>query len=113
MKCLGDPGARPVRQRAARALGRLMALQPRVDPLVNDLLTSLEAATDAGVKEAHLRAVSGALAYAGKNVKPETVSRAAAVARVQLDDAGEDGHARTAAAALARLAVAPDETAPR
>ena len=111
VKCLGDPGARPVRQRAARALGRLMALQPRVDPLVNDLLTSLEAATDAGVKEAHLRAVSGALAYAGKNVKPETVSRAAAVARVQLDDAGEDGHARTAAAVtLARLAVwLPDE----
>jgi|AntAceMinimDraft_12_1070368.scaffolds.fasta_scaffold05872_1 HEAT repeat protein len=38
VKCLSDP-ARAVRQRAAAALGRLMTLQPRVDPLVGDLLT--------------------------------------------------------------------------
>ena len=103
VKCLADP-ARPVRQRAAAALGRLVTLQPRVDPLASDLLTTLDGATDKGVREAMLRAIAGVFAHAGKGVQPATVTRA----RVEISDAlastPDDGVRAAAALALAHVA---------
>ena len=104
VKCLADP-ARPVRQRAAAALGRLVTLQPRVDPLAADLLTTLDGATDKGVREAMLRAIAGVFAHAGKGVQPATVTRA----RVEISDAlastPDDGVRAAAALALAHVAA--------
>ena len=103
VKCLADP-ARPVRQRAAAALGRLVTLQPRVDPLASDLLTTLDGATDKGVREAMLRAIAGVFAHAGKGVQPATVTRA----RVEISDAlastPDDGVRAAAALALSHVA---------
>eukprot|EP00257_Ricinus_communis_P017959 XP_015576531.1 protein ILITYHIA [Ricinus communis] len=66
IKCLQD-NTRTVRTSAALALGKLSALSTRVDPLVSDLLSSLQA-SDAGVREAILMALKGVLKYAGKSV---------------------------------------------
>ncbi|KAF2306959.1 hypothetical protein GH714_022778 [Hevea brasiliensis] len=66
IKCLQD-NTRTVRTSAALALGKLSALSTRVDPLVSDLLSSLQA-SDAGVREAILMALKGVLKHAGKSV---------------------------------------------
>ncbi|KAL3575160.1 hypothetical protein D5086_023261, partial [Populus alba] len=57
IKCLQD-STRTVRASAAFALGKLSALSTRIDPLVSDLLSSLQA-SDAGVREAILTALKG------------------------------------------------------
>ncbi|XP_050384454.1 protein ILITYHIA [Argentina anserina] len=66
VKCLQD-NTRVVRSSAALALGKLSALSTRVDPLVGDLLSSLQA-SDSGVREASLSALEGVLKFAGKSV---------------------------------------------
>eukprot|EP01097_Dermamoeba_algensis_P001224 TRINITY_DN1461_c0_g6_i1.p1 TRINITY_DN1461_c0_g6~~TRINITY_DN1461_c0_g6_i1.p1 ORF type:complete len:664 (-),score=207.03 TRINITY_DN1461_c0_g6_i1:124-2115(-) len=55
IKALNDP-IKEVRLHAAGALGKLMALAPRIDPLLNELLTGLNN-TEKGVKEAVLQAL--------------------------------------------------------
>ncbi|THG08932.1 protein ILITYHIA [Camellia sinensis] len=66
IKCLQD-NTRTVRSSAALALGKLSALSTRVDPLVGDLITSLQV-SDGGVREAILTALKGVLKHAGKSV---------------------------------------------
>ncbi|KAG5549672.1 hypothetical protein RHGRI_014840 [Rhododendron griersonianum] len=66
IKCLQD-NTRTVRSSAALALGKLSALSTRVDPLVGDLLSSLQA-SDGGVRDAILAALRGVLKHAGKSV---------------------------------------------
>ncbi|CAJ1961186.1 unnamed protein product [Sphenostylis stenocarpa] len=66
VKCLQD-STRTVRSSAALALGKLSGLSTRVDPLVNDLLSSLQG-SDGGVREAILTALKGVLKHAGNNV---------------------------------------------
>ncbi|CAK9164333.1 unnamed protein product [Ilex paraguariensis] len=66
IKCLQD-NTRTVRSSAAFALGKLSALTARVDPLVGDLLSSLQA-SDGGVRETILAALKGVVKHAGKNL---------------------------------------------
>ncbi|XP_057471002.1 protein ILITYHIA [Actinidia eriantha] len=73
IKCLQD-NTRTVRSSAAVALGKLSALSTRVDPLVGDLLSSLQA-SDGGVREAILTALKGVLKYAGKSVSSTVRTR--------------------------------------
>ncbi|XP_062006271.1 protein ILITYHIA [Rosa rugosa] len=73
VKCLQD-NTRIVRSSAALALGKLSALSTRVDPLVGDLLSSLQA-LDSGVREASLSALEGVLKYAGKSVSSAVRTR--------------------------------------
>ncbi|MED6131161.1 eIF-2-alpha kinase activator GCN1 [Stylosanthes scabra] len=73
VKCLQD-STRTVRSSAALALGKLSGLSTRVDPLVGDLLSSLQG-SDSGVREAILSALKGVLKYAGKNVSSAVRNR--------------------------------------
>ncbi|KAK8589608.1 hypothetical protein V6N13_088443 [Hibiscus sabdariffa] len=73
IKCLQD-NTRTVRSSAALALGKLSALSGRVDPLVSDLLSSLQT-SDSGVREAILTALKGVVKHAGKSVSPATRTR--------------------------------------
>lgn len=66
VKCLQD-NTRTVRSSAALALGKLSALSTRVDPLVGDLLSNLQA-SDGGVRESILVALKGVVKHAGKSV---------------------------------------------
>lgn len=73
VKCLQD-NSRTVRTSAALALGKLSALSTRVDPLVGDLLSSLQA-SDGGVREAILNALEGVLKHAGNSVSSTVRTR--------------------------------------
>nr|XP_043618177.1 protein ILITYHIA [Erigeron canadensis] len=73
VKCLQD-STRTVRSSAASALGKLSALSTRVDPLVGDLLSNLQA-SDGGVREAILAALKGVVKYAGKSVSAPVKTR--------------------------------------
>ncbi|KAJ4721119.1 translational activator GCN1 [Melia azedarach] len=73
IKCLQD-NTRTVRSSAALALGKLSALSTRVDPLVGDLLSSLQA-SDGGIREAILTALKGVLKHAGKSVSSAVRTR--------------------------------------
>lgn len=73
VKCLQD-NTRTIRSGAAVALGMLSGLNTRVDPLVSDLLSSLQG-SDGGVREAILSALKGVLKHAGKNVSSAVRSR--------------------------------------
>jgi HEAT repeat protein len=109
VKCLSD-GNRAVRQKAAAALGRLMVLQPRVDPLLSDLLTALSTNPDRGVREATLRAIAGVFAHAEKNVGAANVATARSAVFESLLCAVDDGSRGAAALALAHAAAwLPDD----
>ncbi|KAI3785034.1 hypothetical protein L1987_44143 [Smallanthus sonchifolius] len=73
VKCLQD-STRTVRSSAASALGKLSALSTRVDPLVGDLLSNLQA-SDGGVREAVLAALKGVIKHAGKSVSAPVKTR--------------------------------------
>ncbi|CAM6126914.1 unnamed protein product [Calypogeia fissa] len=75
MKCLQD-NTRAVRARAASALGKLIRMSARVDPLVGDLLSGIQSA-EGGVREAMLEALKGVMKNAGKSISPPVLERAA------------------------------------
>ncbi|XP_019175085.1 PREDICTED: uncharacterized protein LOC109170421 isoform X1 [Ipomoea nil] len=56
-----------VRSCAAIALRKLSALTIRIDPLVGDLLSALQHASDVGIREASLIAFKGVIKHAGKS----------------------------------------------
>lgn len=86
IKCLQD-NASTVRSSSALALGKLSALSTRVDPLVNDLLSTLQA-SDGGIREAVLTALRGVVKHAGKSISTTVRSRACVLLKdlIQLDD---------------------------
>lgn len=65
VKSLSDPTNETLRLRAAKALGTLIEYQPRVDPLVFELVGGAKQATDEGVKTAMLKAILEVVAKAG------------------------------------------------
>ncbi|KAL8544545.1 hypothetical protein ACS0TY_004932 [Phlomoides rotata] len=96
VKCLQD-STRTVRSSAAVALGKLSALSTRIDPLVGDLLSGLQA-SDVAVREAILTALEGVIKNAGKGLSSAVITRLV----TQLKDLiyGEDDHIRSSAASI-------------
>ena len=68
VKNLSDPANSDVRNQAAVVLGSLIPMQPRVDPLVTELVGVANGAQDDGVKFAVLKALCEVLSRAGKLV---------------------------------------------
>ncbi|KAG8380391.1 hypothetical protein BUALT_Bualt06G0010500 [Buddleja alternifolia] len=73
IKCLQD-NTRTVRSGAAFALGKLSALSTRIDPLVGDLLSGLQA-SDVAIQEAMLTALQGVIKNAGKSLSSTVITR--------------------------------------
>lgn len=96
IKCLQD-STRTVRSSAALALGKLSALSTRVDPLVGDLLSSLQV-SDAGIREAILTALKGVLKHAGKSVSSAVKIRVYSVLKDLVYH--DDDHVRVSAASI-------------
>ena len=96
VKCLND-SARTVRMRAAGALGLLMQLQTRLDPLCTELLNGLLAGdTDAGVREALMVALRDVIRKAGAHITPPVLERI--ISSLQQDMAGLSDEALAARA---------------
>lgn len=66
-KSLADTGSDVLRSRAAKALGTLLTLKPRVDPLIAELVTGTKT-IDSGVRNAMLKALYEVVSKAGQNM---------------------------------------------
>jgi hypothetical protein len=97
VKCLQD-AARTVRMRAAAALGLLMQLQTRVDPLCTELLNSLQAADDAGVSEALTVALRDVITQGGANITPPVLERIITTLQQEVPGQDEDSQVSRASA---------------
>lgn len=64
VKSLSDPN-RQVRLKAAAALGHLIVIHTRADPLFNELYTSIKTVEDSSVRETSLQALRGIITPAG------------------------------------------------
>lgn len=85
-KSLADTSSDLLRTRAAKALGTLITMTPRVDPLIAELVTGSKT-PDAGVKNAMLKALYEVVSKAGSNMS-ET-SRNSILGLID-SDTGED-----------------------
>ncbi|KAM5453626.1 translational activator of GCN4 [Microsporum canis] len=83
---LADTSSETLRTRAAKGLGILITLTPRVDPLVAELITGSKT-TDSGVKNAMLRALHDVVDKAGSNMSE--ASRQAVLGLVDNDSADD------------------------
>ncbi|KAJ4944183.1 hypothetical protein JOQ06_012728, partial [Pogonophryne albipinna] len=70
LKALQD-SSRAVRLRAAEALGQLVSIHTKVDPLFTEQLAAIRNAEDAGVRETMLQALRFVIQGAGSKVDPE------------------------------------------
>lgn len=67
-KNLADQSSLAVRTRAATALGSLIKLQTRIDPLAKEIISGVSSAPNAGVRAAFLAALYEILLHAGHNL---------------------------------------------
>ena len=86
-KSLADTGSELLRTRAAKALGTLLTLKPRVDPLIAELVTGTKT-PDVGVRNAMLKALYEVVQRAGENMS-ET-SRNSILGLIDSDSADSD-----------------------
>jgi hypothetical protein len=87
-KSLADTSSELLRTRAAKALGTLITLTPRIDPLISELVTGAKT-PDAGVKDAMLKALYEVVSKAGGNMGG--ASKAAILSLVENDLDEDDG----------------------
>ncbi|KAI5364301.1 Putative armadillo-like helical, translational activator Gcn1, TOG domain-containing protein [Septoria linicola] len=107
-KSLADPGSEVLRSRAARALGTLITMTPRIDPLIAELVTGSKT-SDAGVKNAMLKALYEVVSKAG--AKMSEVSQNAILGLIDSDSGDDDDALNITYAKLlgALIAVIPAE----
>lgn len=75
VKSLVEPASLSVRNRAVAALGALMQHQPRVDPLVTELV-NLTASEEGDVRDSVVNGLAATIASGGKNVSETSMSSA-------------------------------------
>jgi hypothetical protein len=66
-KSLADPSSEVLRSRAAKALGTLIVMTPRIDPLITELVAGAKT-PDAGVRNAMLKALYEVVSKAGSKM---------------------------------------------
>lgn len=86
-KSLADTTSEVLRTRAAKALGTLITLTPRIDPLIAELVTGSKT-SDTGVRNAMLKALYEVVSKAGANMSE--VSRSAVLALIDTDPDDND-----------------------
>lgn len=86
-KALADPSSEVLRSRAAKALGTLIPLNPRIDPLIGELVTGSKT-PDPGVQNAMLRALFEVVSKAGSNMSE--ASRTSILGLIDSDIGNQD-----------------------
>jgi hypothetical protein len=86
-KSLADPSSELLRSRAAKALGTLISLTPRIDPLIAELVSGSKT-SDSGVRNAMLKALYEVINKAGANMSD--ASRSAVLALIDADPEDND-----------------------
>jgi len=94
IRSLSD-SSKAVRTSAANALGSLMTIATRIDPLLSELINTVAAASssssssDEGMQESSLSALKMALGHVGNSVSPEIISRLSPLLMKLLDSEEE------------------------
>jgi hypothetical protein len=86
-KSLADTSSEVLRSRAAKALGTLITLTPRIDPLIAELVTGSRT-SDPGVRNAMLKALYEVISKAGANMSE--ASRSAVLSLIDTDTEDND-----------------------
>jgi hypothetical protein len=86
-KSLADTSSEVLRTRAAKALGTLITLTPRIDPLIAELVTGSKT-SDVGVRNAMLKALYEVISKAGANMSD--ASRSAVLGLIDADPEDND-----------------------
>ncbi|KAK4931831.1 translational activator of GCN4 [Elasticomyces elasticus] len=109
-KSLADPSSEVLRSRAAKALGTLITMTPRIDPLIAELVTGAKT-TDTGVKNAMLKALYEVVSKAGANMSE--VSRNSILDLIDSDSGESDAALNITHAKLlgALIKVLPQDAA--
>lgn len=103
VKSLSD-STKQVRQRGAKALGMLMTLSTRVDPLITELSTQASTADSASARATILEALSNVLVTAGSKATGPVIEKAAQLGITMLGDS--DPEVSAAAASCVGTAIA-------
>ena len=109
-KSLADTSSEVLRSRAAKALGTLITMTPRIDPLIAELVTGSKA-TDTGVKNAMLKALYEVVSKAGD--KMNDVSKNSVLGIIDSDSGESDENLDITCAKLlgALIKVLPQDSA--
>lgn len=99
VKALGD-SSRTVRKQAHTALGQLMELTARVDPLISDLASGASSVAETATKEAMLEALAEVLARAGSKASQGVVDQVIQTLQILQDGREDDGVRASAARGL-------------
>lgn len=86
-KSLADPSSENLRLRATKALSTLIALTPRVDPLIAELVTGSKT-SDSGVRNAMLKALQEVVSKVGSNMSDN--SKDAILSLIDATHEGQD-----------------------
>jgi hypothetical protein len=84
-KSLADTSSDVLRIRAAKALGTLITMTPRIDPLIAELVTGSKT-LDSGVKNAMLKALYEVVSKAGSNMSEASRNSILSVIDAEVDD---------------------------
>ena len=108
-KSLADTSSELLRTRAAKALGTLITLTPRIDPLIAELVTGSKT-PDVGVRNAMLKALYEVVSKAGSNMND--ASKNSILGLIDSDTEAADASMAITNARLcgALLKVLPNET---
>ncbi|GFR94655.1 GCN1 general control of amino-acid synthesis 1-like 1 [Elysia marginata] len=108
VKAINDPN-RAVRLRAASALGKLILIHTRVDPLFNELVAGFKGTEDTSIKDTFVQAIRACLAGAGSKIS-DANRKLLTQTLVGLLEAPEDSTRMTAAGCLGTLCSSLPET---
>jgi hypothetical protein len=103
VKALSDP-TKQVRQRGAKALGMLMTLSTRVDPLITELSTQAASADSSSARATIMEALANVLVTAGSKATAPAIEKAAQLGTSMLGD--NDPDVSAAAATCVGTAIA-------
>ncbi|ODV96908.1 hypothetical protein PACTADRAFT_1492 [Pachysolen tannophilus NRRL Y-2460] len=90
VKSLSDPSHDLLRSRAAKALGTLIEYQPRVDPLVTELVGGAKQAAEDGVKTAMLKALLEVVNKAGSKMSENSKNSVMNLVKDDISEASDN-----------------------
>ncbi|KAJ6607520.1 armadillo-type protein [Mycena sp. CBHHK59/15] len=107
VKSASDPASTVVRNKAAQALGVLMRNQPRVDPVVTELISGVKA-NDDGIASSLILALSNVVKNAAQNLGEKARESCVELVMDAFRESHDDNYAQAVGELVANLTVFPD-----
>ncbi|PCH35750.1 ARM repeat-containing protein [Wolfiporia cocos MD-104 SS10] len=111
VKSAGDPASLAVRSRAAHALGMLMRNQPRVDPVVTELIAGARGSDDA-VAGSFVFALAHVVSAAGNNIGEKARDSCVELVAEAFRETHDESYNRSVASLFAALSNQPQSIKP-